>query len=379
MKSASVSTWLGLAAVLGLHLLPAVNPIQPAPPRFRVAAPVMDPSTNTPPRHRVEDLGSGVASVHVASLCEPAPGQLAAAWYGGSREGAKDVAVFFSRRDSRGWTPAVPVVTAESARQELGHYVRKVGNAVLLSDAQGKLTLLYVAIALGGWSGSSLALKESTDLGQTWTPSRRLILSPFFNISTLVKNGATPLENGGWAVPIYQELFGKFPEILWLQERAGMPTAVRTRVFGGRTAFQPALVALDAQNALMLCRTASQQRDLFATRSADGGQTWSAPQLTGLPNSDSGIDALRLHDGRLLLAFNDTNSGRANLRLAISSDSGTTWQRGPYLEQEAGEEFSYPFLVQTGSGEIHLAYTWKRRAIRVVSFNTPWLNGQLSK
>jgi predicted neuraminidase len=378
MKIPSVFTWLGMAAVLGLHFLPARTQSRPAPPRFQVA-PVMTAPTNSPPSHRVEDLGGGVASVHVASLCEPAPGQLAAAWYGGSREGAKDVAVFFSRRDSRGWSAAVPVVTAETARQELGHYVRKVGNAVLFADAQGKLSLLYVAIAIGGWSGSSLALKESTDLGQTWTPSRRLILSPFFNISTLVKNGATPLENGGWAVPIYQELFGKFPEILWLQERAGTPTAVRTRVFGGRTAFQPALVALDAQNALMLCRTASEQRDLFATRSADGGQTWSTPQPTGLPNSDSGVDAIRLRDGRLLLAFNDTNSGRANLRLAISPNGGTTWQRGPYLEQEPETEFSYPFLFQAKNGEIHLAYTWKRRAIRVVSFNSTWLDAQLPK
>ena len=379
MKPTSVFTWLGIAAVLGLHFLPARTQSRPALPRFQVAAPVKAASTNTLPIHRVEDLGGGVASVHVASLCEPAPGQLAAAWYGGSREGAKDVAVFFSRRDSRGWSPAVPVVTAETARQELGHYVRKVGNAVIFADAQGKLSLLYVAIAVGGWSGSSLALKESTDLGQTWTPSRRLILSPFFNISTLVKNGATPMEDGGWAVPIYQELFAKFPEILWLNERAGTPTAVRTRAFGGRTAFQPSLVALDAQNALMLCRTASQQRDLFMTRTADGGQSWSAPQITGLPNSDSGVDAIRLHDGRLLLAFNDTNTGRANLRLAISRDSGTNWQRGPYLEQEPGEEFSYPFLVQARDGEIHLAYTWKRRAIRVVSFNSTWLDIRLPK
>lgn len=81
----------------------------------------------------------------------------------------------------------------------------------------------------------------------------------------------------------------------------------------------------------------------------------------------------------MLLAFNDTNSGRANLRLAISRDSGTTWQRGPYLEQEPETEFSYPFLVQARDGEIHLAYTWKRRAIRVVSFNAPWLDARLPK
>jgi len=333
----------------------------------------------SPPIHREEVLGSGEASVHVASLCEPAPGLLAAAWYGGSREGARDVAVFFATRNAQGWSEPVPVVTAATARRELGHYVRKVGNAVIFADGRGKISLLYVAIAVGGWSGSSLCLKESSDLGHTWTSSRRLVLSPFFNISDLVKNGPTSLEGGGWAVPIYQELFGKFPELLWLNV-PGLPApAIRTRAFGGRTAFQPALVALDSQRALMLCRTASNQRDLFLSRTTDAGANWSAPQPTGLPNSDSGIDALRLPDGRLLLAFNDTPTGRANLRLAVSPDDGVTWQRGPYVIQEPEAEFSYPFLLSSRDGLIHLAYTWKRTAIQVVSFNVAWLDSTLAQ
>ena len=36
-----------------------------------------------------------------------------------------------------------------------------------------------------------------------------------------------------------------------------------------------------------------------------------------LPNPDAGVDAVRLPDGRLLLAFNDVATGRANLRLAL--------------------------------------------------------------
>jgi len=373
-------TGLGVAAVLILHALPWERSRRARPsPRFAVPpAPVLAVA-HSPPVHREEELGSGVASVHVASLCEPAPGILAAAWYGGSREGARDVAVFFATRNARGWTEPVPLVTAASARRELGHFVRKVGNAVVFADALGRISLLYVAIAVGGWSGSSLCLKESSDLGQTWTPSRRLVLSPFFNISDLVKNGPTPLVGGGWAVPIYQELFGKFPELLWLAAPGMAAPAVRTRAFGGRTAFQPALVALDSQRALLLCRTACAQRDLFISRTEDAGVSWSVPQSSGLPNSDSGIDAVRLQDGRLLLAFNDSPSGRANLRLAVSPDYGLSWQRGPYLIQEADSEFSYPFLLQGRDGLIHLAYTWKREAIRVVSFNAAWLDSTLAR
>ncbi|HAB18551.1 MAG TPA: exo-alpha-sialidase [Verrucomicrobiota bacterium] len=375
-------TGLGAAAALVLHVLPWGLSRGNSPVEFVVQPSLPPAATNTAPVFREETLPSGnnAPSVHVASLCEPSPGLLAAAWYGGSREGARDVAVFFATRNRQGWTEPVSVVTADSARRELGHYVRKVGNAVVFADSTGKVSLLYVAIAVGGWSGSSLCLKESFDRGRTWTPSRRLILSPTFNISDLVKNGPTPLVGGGWAVPIYQELLGKFPEVLWLDSPAISARAVRTRVFGGRTAFQPTLVALDRQRAVMLCRTAGDQLDMFTSRTEDAGASWSPPQPSGLPNSNSGIDAVRLQDGRLLLAFNDTTSGRANLRLAISRDDGKTWQHGPFLADEPGAEFSYPFLIQGRDGMIHLAYTWKREAIKVVSFNARWLdasaNGQ---
>lgn len=377
MTSRSWRLWVGVAAALILHGVPlGSGRTRNDPPGFAVP-PAGPADTLSPAVFRQErlDPGSEVPSVHVASLCEPVPGQLAAVWYGGTREGAQDVAIFFATRTTNAaWSRPVPVVTVDSARRELDHFVRKVGNPVIYSDGRGRISLLFVAIAVGGWSGSSLCYKESFDQGRTWTPSRRWVLSPFFNISELVKNGPRPLRNGGWVVPIYHELFGKFPELLWLDTPAAPDRAIRTRPFAGRTAFQPALVALDAERALLLCRTAGSQRDLFVSRTLDGGRTWSSPQPTGLPNSDSGLDALRLASGRLLLAFNDTNSGRANLRLATSSDDGATWQRGPVIASEPGEEFSYPFLVQSQDGFIHLAYTWKRRAIQVATFNEAWVD-----
>jgi predicted neuraminidase len=96
----------------------------------------------------------------------------------------------------------------------------------------------------------------------------------------------------------------------------------------------------------------------------------------GLPNPDSGLDAIRLADGRLLLAFNDSQHGRENLRLAVSTDEGRTWTRTATIAEEAGAEFSYPFLMQASDGDVHLVYTWKRTAIRHVVFNVAWLDGR---
>ena len=316
---------------------------------------------------------------HVSSLCELSDGRLAAVWCGGSREGARDVAVWSATRgplDNDTWSPPRTIVTRESAAQETFRFVRKLGNTLMVADKDGRLNLLYVSVGVGGWSGSSLNLKQSLDGGLTWSASRRLGLSPYFNVSELVKNNAQALTDGGWAVPIYHETFGKFPELLWLHTAPGQVEAVKSRPFGGRSAFQPALVALAPQRALLLCRAAGSVPEIFFTRTEDAGRHWTSPRPSGLPNPNSGLDAVRLSDGRLLLAFNDTTTGRENLRLALSSDEGVTWRRVKTLAEEPGAEFSYPFLVQASDGRVHVTYTWKRRNIRHVAFNLAWLDAQ---
>ena len=321
-----------------------------------------------------------VPSVHVASLCEMPDGKLCATWYGGSHEGARDVCIYGSTRgpaEGKSWSIPQALVSRASAAQELQRPIKKIGNAMVFADPVGKLRLIYVTVSIGGWSTSSLNLKTSRDGGRTWLPSRRLILSPFFNLSELVKNKACALSDGSWAVPIYHECLAKFPEILWINESpAGELAWSKTRLFGGRSALQPALVPLDSQNAIALCRDCSSMKKIQLTRSTDAGQNWSHPQPIALPNPDSGLDALRLSDGRILLAFNDSSTGRDKLRLALSADAGMTWSRCATLEAERGAEFSYPYLIQGRNGRIHLVYTWKRKSIKHAAFNVEWLNVQ---
>jgi predicted neuraminidase len=85
---------------------------------------------------------------------------------------------------------------------------------------------------------------------------------------------------------------------------------------------------------------------------------------TVLPNPNSGIDAVTLADGRQLLVYNHTTRGRSPLNVSVSTD-GLQWQAALVLESEPGE-FSYPAMIQTSDGRVHITYTWKRQRIRHV-------------
>jgi predicted neuraminidase len=347
-------------------------------PTFALPSPVKG-SNPTPFFHaELIDPGTRMPMSHVASICELADGGLAAVWYAGSREGARDVAIWFASQPpgAVGWSPPRAILTPAVAARDLGRSVRKVGNPVIFSDAAGKLWLVYVTINLGGWSGSALNLTTSSDGGSSWTPSRRLTLSPFFNISELVRNRPVALSDGGWLVPVYHEMVGKFPELLWLRETPVGFSATKTRITGGRTALQPALATLTTNAALAFLRDCGPRHQISVARTEDAGRSWSFPEALDLLNPDAGIASLSLPGGRILLAFNDSAVGRDNLRLAVSDDAGRTWRRLPMVEEEPGAEFSYPYLMQARDGRIHLVYTWKRKGIKHVAFNEAWLDSQ---
>jgi predicted neuraminidase len=257
--------------------------------------------------------------------------------------------------------------------------IRKIGNAVLLRRPDGKLWLVFVTVTMGGWAGSSLNLSVSRDGGYNWTPPKRIHSAPFLNLSTLVKGPAVPMEGGLVGLPVYQEFFGKFAEMLVLDATGRV--VGKARMSAGRKALQPVVLPLDRNRAVAFARSGARRSPaVWRFESADGGRNWSAPKALDLANPNAAIAALRLPGGRVLIVFNDTPwKKRHNLKMAVSGDDGRNWRVIHTLENDADESarYSYPWLLRGSDGQYHLFYTWKAGAgLRHVRFNDAWLESR---
>ena len=371
---------------------------------------------------------------HASSLIELKDGRIRAFWFSGSREGASDVtvnsAVFDPVRNE--WSAEKVVASRATTQRALNRYVAKLGNPVAGRAADGSLYLFYVTVSLGGWAGSSITMMTSNDEGETWGTPRRLITSPFINISTLVKGTPFLYADGSMGLPVYHESFSKFAEMLHL-DSAGKVIDKQRMARAGQGTLQPVLLVKSPNEALVLTRYAGRDNPHLARSisTADGGRHWDAVEKSSFPNPDAALTGTALPDGRLLAVLNHQEQSRDSLSLMLSADGGRNWKELRRLEEmrvvrdkkldeqqclhlvqgllqnsdarlaqasdaTLGEyvdsakvrvranggcnfEFSYPYLIQAHNGDIHLVYTWNRVFIKHVTFDQMWLSRHLKK
>ena len=312
---------------------------------------------------------------HASTICATTRG-LVAAWFGGSKEGHRDVGIWSSYHDGRSWSRPIEIADGvqhgDSERGGVGEGSRRhpCWNPILYQPPGDAPTWLFFKVGRSprAWWGEMML---SYDRGRSFVERRRLpenIDGPVRAKPMLLDDGVTLLcgsstEHSGWRVHF---------ETLGIAQ--GLPRAPWGRVGpledpSDLQAIQPTLLRHADGRIQALCRT---QRSVVAsTRSTDQGRTWSPLQRLDLPNPNSGIEALSLRDGRHLLVYNPLDAGasgwgsRSVLSLAISTD-GEEWRAAGDLEREAEGEFSYPAMIQAPDGSVHITYTWKRSHIRHV-------------
>lgn len=301
------------------------------------------------------------ASCHASSLVALPGNRILATWFAGTHESHPDVSIQTSRLEKGVWSS--PVTVADGIINDSLRY--PTWNPVLYQTSANKLALFYkVGPNPRTWWGE---VKYSYDNGTTWSAPEKLpdgFLGPIKNKPVLLNNGQI----------LYPSSTESEDEKTWSIHLETTDTLLQNwskinidnDTFG---AIQPSILFYPGHRLQLLAR--SRQNYILESWSTDNGKTWSKLAKTELPNPNSGSDAVTLSNGWQLLVYNpmpagkDWWNGRNKLSVALSKD-GKTWTTNLQLEDQPDGEFSYPAVIQTGDGLVHITYTANRKNIQYV-------------
>lgn len=366
-----------------------------------------------------DDLPAPTIQCHAANLMPLADGTLGCVWFGGTQEGVADIAVWFSRRENGQWS--TPVKLSDDPE-------RSEQNPILFPAPDGTLWLLHTAQRSGHQDTAIVRCRRSSDGGRTWSAPEQL-----FKDAGLFVRQPVVVHEGRWLVPVFH--CRTTPGVRWSgdhDDSAVMVSSDQGRIWtehlvpGSTGCVHMNIVPARDGKALLAFYRSRWADHVYRSVSTDGGKTWSAPQPTELPNNNSSIQVVRLAHGRikgqLAMVFNAISAAqaterrvslydeiegeaqdadyaappagtrtafwgtpRAPMTLALSDDDGLTWPIRRDLEGGDGycmtndsagrrnRELSYPSIVQTADGVLHVAYTHYRQRIRHLAVTPDWM------
>ncbi len=325
---------------------------------------------------------SPTADCHASSLLELDNGDLLCTWFGGTRENHPDVKIWLCRKPKNGsWSSPRSICDGEG---------KTLFNPVLVKLKGGEIQIYFVSPGID--DGQVIS---SRDDGHTWSKMKKLpkgFVGPIVNKPVILDDGTIVAGSSLQGEPgkrIHVERSSDNGATWTKVDSISDPVNTRYKII------QPTILVHGSQKLQILARTNERHSNakLAQTWSEDGGLTWSEVTDATLPNNNSAVDAITLKDGRHLIVYNHSTredstagrKGRGILTVAISRD-GMEWEAASVLEYRTGSvQYSYPAVIQTVDGLVHVSYSWHRKRIKHVVIDPskletfPIINGNWPK
>jgi alpha-L-rhamnosidase len=285
-------------------------------------------------------------------------GTLLSVYFGGSKESADDVEVRLSRKEpGQAWE--APIALTDAPNDGLS-----VENPTIFQDREGKIFVFWKSTH--GKPNRIGMLKTSTDGGKTWSEARTMCdkcIGP-------ENNKAVQLDDGAILCPTADRNGNRGGGVGVERSTDGGETWEALSTVDNIKAIQPTIMFHADGRLQMMARGSGK---IPMTWSSDKGETWSKLENSVLPGNWAGIDAVTLRDGRQLLTYNHVpTSGRKRprcfLNAAVSND-GVAWGAALVLGICSGGQFSYPAVIQSRDGLVHIVHTWHRKTIAHIVVN----------
>jgi predicted neuraminidase/predicted glycoside hydrolase/deacetylase ChbG (UPF0249 family) len=353
--------------------------------------------------------------VHSSSVVELPNGDLLVCWFEGSGERhANDVMIKGARLKKGASQWSEPFVMADTPDHP-------DCNPVLFLDGKNRLHLVWVVVIGNRWEASLLKTKISTDFqnegAPVWNWQDIILPNPGELFAETVEKKlkeiqvpdrawaeyAPPYEKQiieaaqdpkkrevGWMtriqpltlpsgkilLPLYSD--GYNMSLLVMSDDNGDTWKVSEPIVG-RGNIQPTLLRKKDGSIVAYMRDSGDAPGrVFKSASEDNGYSWDPALKIDIPNPGSSLAAISLNDGNWVLVYNNTENGRHRLAVSLSDDEGKTWKWTNYLENETPDKggFSYPNVIQTADGMIHVSYSYQlpnEKTIKHAWFNEAWI------
>ncbi|MCQ2647399.1 exo-alpha-sialidase, partial [Helicobacter pylori] len=223
---------------------------------------------------------------------------------------------------------------------------------------------------VGGWATSKIYQLESALEPIRFKFARKLSLSPFLNLSHLIKNKPLNTTDGGFMLPLYHELATQYPLLLKFDKQNNPRELLRPNALNHQ--LQPSLTPFK-DCAIMAFRNHS-FKDSLMLETCKTPTAWQKPMLTNLKNLNDALNLINLNK-ELFLIHNSSDSSLRRKELLLSKlENPNSFKTLKILDK--ADEVSYP-SYSLNPHFIDIVYTYNRSHIKHIRFNMAYLKSLL--